>query len=89
LGWFVLGRGTKIFGLGWVGVETQKPKLILVFIKHCAFYVLDAQVKCTLRLIVSFISQSLFNKEKEDPVLFKPGDEVEFYSISEDEYSNY
>ena len=31
----------------------------------------------------------LFNKEKVDPVLFKPGDEVEFYSISEDEYSNY
>ncbi len=31
----------------------------------------------------------LFYKEKEDPVFFKPGDEVEFYSISEDEYSNY
>ena len=31
----------------------------------------------------------LFNKEKDDPVIFKPGDEVEFYSISEDEFTNY
>ena len=31
----------------------------------------------------------LFNKEKDDPVIFKPGDEVEFYSISEDELTNY
>ena len=31
---------------------------------------------------------SLFNKDKEDPVLFHPGDEVEFYSITEDEFAN-
>ena len=31
----------------------------------------------------------LFNKEEDDPVIFKPGDEVEFYSISEDEFTNY
>ncbi len=31
----------------------------------------------------------LFNKESDDPILFQPGDEVEFYSISEDEFTNY
>lgn len=31
----------------------------------------------------------IFNKEKDDPTLFHPGDEVEFYSISEDEFANY
>ncbi len=31
----------------------------------------------------------LFDKEKEDPVFFKAGDEVTFYSISEDEFDNY
>lgn len=31
----------------------------------------------------------LFNKEKEDPVLLQPGDEIEFYSITEDEFKNY
>ncbi|MBA4139877.1 MAG: carboxyltransferase domain-containing protein, partial [Segetibacter sp.] len=30
-----------------------------------------------------------FDKEKEDPVFFKAGDEVTFYSISEDEFDNY
>jgi len=31
----------------------------------------------------------LFDKGKSDPVLFHAGDEVEFYSISEDEFENY
>jgi inhibitor of KinA len=31
----------------------------------------------------------LFDKEIKDPVLFQPGDEIEFYSISEDEFTNY
>ncbi len=31
----------------------------------------------------------LFDKEKEDPVFFKAGDEVQFYSITEDEFDNY
>lgn len=31
----------------------------------------------------------LFDKEKEDPVFFKAGDEVTFYSITEDEFDNY
>jgi TIGR00370 family protein len=31
----------------------------------------------------------LFNKEKDDPVLLQPGDEIEFYSITEDEFKNY
>ena len=31
----------------------------------------------------------LFDKEKEDPVLLQPGDEIEFYSITEDEFENY
>lgn len=31
----------------------------------------------------------LFDKEKSDPVLFHPGDQVKFYSISENEFANY
>ena len=31
----------------------------------------------------------LFEKEKDDPVLLQPGDEIEFYSITEDEFTNY
>ena len=31
----------------------------------------------------------LFNKEKDDPVLLQPGDEIEFYSITKDEFTNY
>ena len=32
----------------------------------------------------------IFDKEKnEDPVLLQPGDEIQFYSISEDEFENY
>jgi inhibitor of KinA len=31
----------------------------------------------------------LFNKENENPVLVQAGDEVQFYSISEDEFANY
>lgn len=31
----------------------------------------------------------LFNKENTEPILFKPGDEIEFYSISEDGFTNY
>jgi inhibitor of KinA len=31
----------------------------------------------------------LFNKEKKAPVLLQPGDEVQFFSIGEDEFTNY
>ena len=31
----------------------------------------------------------LFNKMNTEPVLFEPGDEVSFYSITEDEFANY
>jgi inhibitor of KinA len=31
----------------------------------------------------------LFDKENDDPVLLQPGDEIEFYSITEDEFANY
>jgi len=31
----------------------------------------------------------VFNKEEDNPVLFQPGDEVKFYSITEDEFENY
>lgn len=31
----------------------------------------------------------LFDRRSDDPILFQPGDEVEFYSISEDEFTNY
>ncbi|MCW3109798.1 MAG: pxpB [Segetibacter sp.] len=31
----------------------------------------------------------LFDKEKEEPVFFRPGDEVKFYSITENEFDNY
>jgi inhibitor of KinA len=32
---------------------------------------------------------SLFNKDSDDPVLFKPGDEVRFYPISSNEFENF
>jgi inhibitor of KinA len=31
----------------------------------------------------------IFDKEKSDPVLLQPGDEIQFYSITEDEFKNY
>ncbi|MEO6455924.1 MAG: 5-oxoprolinase subunit PxpB [Ginsengibacter sp.] len=31
----------------------------------------------------------IFDKEKSEPVLLQPGDEIQFYSISEDEFENY
>lgn len=31
----------------------------------------------------------IFDKEKHDPVLLQPGDEIEFYPITQDEYTNY
>jgi len=31
----------------------------------------------------------IFDKQKSDPVVLQPGDEVQFYSISEDEFKNY
>lgn len=31
----------------------------------------------------------LFDKDKEQPVLFQPGDEIKFYSITEDEFAQY
>ena len=31
----------------------------------------------------------IFRKEEKNPVLFQPGDEVKFYSITEDEFENY
>ena len=31
----------------------------------------------------------IFDKGKSDPVLLQPGDEIQFYSISEDEFKNY
>jgi inhibitor of KinA len=31
----------------------------------------------------------LFDKDKEQSVLFQPGDEIKFYSITEDEFANY
>ena len=39
--------------------------------------------------IIGRTPMRLFNKAKEDPVLLQPGDEIEFYSITEDEYTNY
>jgi len=32
---------------------------------------------------------NLFDKEKDQPVLLYPGDEIEFYSITENEFTNY
>lgn len=32
---------------------------------------------------------ALFNSKKEEPVLLRPGDEVQFYSITDDEFENY
>lgn len=31
----------------------------------------------------------IFDKEKDEPVLLHPGDEIEFYPITEDEFTNY
>lgn len=31
----------------------------------------------------------IFDKENADPVLLQPGDEIQFYSITEDEFTNY
>lgn len=39
--------------------------------------------------IVGRTPLKLFDKEKADPVLFKAGDEVHFFSITEDEFENY
>jgi inhibitor of KinA len=39
--------------------------------------------------IVGRTPVKLFDKHKEDPVLFKAGDEVEFFSITENEFNNY
>lgn len=32
---------------------------------------------------------SLFNRDKDEPVLLQPGDEIEFYPITENEFRNY
>lgn len=32
---------------------------------------------------------TIFNKKEDNPTYFQPGDEVQFYSISEDEFENY
>lgn len=39
--------------------------------------------------IIGKTPYQLFDKEKEEPVLLHPGDEIEFYSISENEFTNY
>ncbi len=39
--------------------------------------------------LIGKTSVRLFIKEKDDPVLLRPGDEVEFYSITENEFANY
>ena len=39
--------------------------------------------------IIGKTPYQLFNKEKEEPVLLQPGDEIQFFSISEDEFTNY
>ncbi|MGN6164603.1 MAG: 5-oxoprolinase subunit PxpB [Flavisolibacter sp.] len=31
----------------------------------------------------------LFDKDREQPILFQPGDEIKFYSITEDEFAHY
>jgi inhibitor of KinA len=33
--------------------------------------------------------QKIFDRKKQEPVFFRPGDEVEFYSINEDEFKDY
>ena len=39
--------------------------------------------------IIGSTPVQLFNAEKANPVLLQPGDEVTFYSITEDEFANY
>jgi len=39
--------------------------------------------------IVGRTPLKLFDKDKEQPVLFQPGDEIKFYSITEDEFAHY
>lgn len=39
--------------------------------------------------IIGRTPMKMFDKHKERPVLLQPGDEVEFYPITEDEYSHY
>ena len=39
--------------------------------------------------IIGSTPLKIFDKEKNDPVLLQPGDEIQFYSISEDEFKNY
>lgn len=39
--------------------------------------------------IIGKTPMKIFDKEKDDPVLLQPGDEIEFYSITEDEFTNY
>lgn len=39
--------------------------------------------------IIGCTPLKIFDKEKNDPVLLQPGDEIQFYSISEDEFENY
>ena len=39
--------------------------------------------------IIGKTPMKLFDKEKEDAVLLQPGDEINFYSITENEFANY
>lgn len=39
--------------------------------------------------IIGKTPMKIFDKQNDDPVLFQPGDEVEFFSITEDEFTNY
>jgi inhibitor of KinA len=39
--------------------------------------------------IIGRTPMKLFNKNKNQPVAFEPGDEIKFYSITEDEFANY
>ena len=39
--------------------------------------------------VIGRTPMKMFDKHKERPVLLQPGDEVEFYPITEDEYSHY
>ena len=39
--------------------------------------------------IIGRTPTKIFRKEDHNPVLFQPGDEVKFYSITEDEFENY
>lgn len=39
--------------------------------------------------IIGRTSLKLFERNKTQPVRFKPGDAIKFYSITEDEFANY